>query len=82
MMGPDRVPTISFVVADRDSGEIVKAIDPHHVAVRLGDFHAKRLSEYRGLDAGNGVVRVSMTHYNSPAEVNRLLSALDAVLAP
>jgi cysteine desulfurase family protein (TIGR01976 family) len=78
--GDGRVPTISFKVDGRDSGELAKSIDPHMVAVRFGDFHARRLAEALDLTANGGVVRVSMAHYNSPAEVDKLIDALDAVL--
>ena len=75
-----RVPTISFKVDGRDSGELAKSIDPYKVAVRFGDFHARRLAEALDVTANGGVVRVSMAHYNSPAEVDKLIVALDAVL--
>jgi len=75
-----RVPTISFKVDGRDSGELAKAIDPYKVAVRFGDFHARRLAEALDLTAQGGVLRVSMAHYNSAADVDKLIGALDAVL--
>jgi selenocysteine lyase/cysteine desulfurase len=78
--GASRVPTISFVVDGHDSGEIAKSIDPYKVAIRFGDFHARRLAEALDLMAGNGVVRVSMAHYNTLAEVDKLICALDTVL--
>ena len=67
-----RVPTISFVIEGRDPGEIARAVDPYKIAIRFGDFHARRLIEYLELDRDNGVVRVSMTHYNTLAEVDAL----------
>lgn len=78
--GDGRVPTISFKIDGRDSGQLAKSIDPYMVAVRFGDFHARRLAEALDLTANGGVVRVSMAHYNSPAEVDKLIAALDAVL--
>jgi cysteine desulfurase family protein (TIGR01976 family) len=73
---PRRVPTISFVVDGRDPGKICRAIDKYNI----GDFHARRLIEYLGLDEVNGVVRVSMTHYNTLDEVDALIAALVEVL--
>jgi selenocysteine lyase/cysteine desulfurase len=32
-------------------------------------------------DVEDGVVRISMLHYNSPEEVDRLLNALTVILA-
>jgi len=77
---PHRVPTISFVIADRDAAEITRRVDPYRIAVRYGDFHARRLVEYLELDGNNGVVRVSMTHYNTLEEVAALVAALDEIL--
>lgn len=77
---PRRVPTISFTVDGRDPGEIARCIDEYRIAVRYGDFHARRLIEYLGLAESNGVVRVSMAHYNTLEEVDALVAALETVL--
>ncbi len=75
-----RVPTISFVVEGVDSGALAEAVDPFHVAVRFGDFHARRLIEALGLSDKSGVLRVSMAHYNTVAEVDSLIAALEAAI--
>jgi len=76
-----RVPTISFVVADTPSESIVRHVDRFGIGIRFGDFYAKRLIEALGLQAQGGVVRVSMAHYNTPAEIDRLITHLDEVIA-
>lgn len=78
--GNSRLPTVSFVVAGRDSADIPPQFDPHKIAIRYGHFYAKRLIDDLGLTAQNGVVRVSMAHYNSVGEVDRLIERLDVVL--
>ena len=75
-----RVPTISFVQEGRASNEIVELIDARKIGVRFGDFYARRLVDDLGLAPQNGVVRVSMVHYNTAAEIDRLIDALDRVL--
>lgn len=75
-----RVPTISFVQKNRDSREITLKTDEHRVAIRWGHFYAYRLIRDLGLDKQNGVVRISMVHYNSQDEIKRLLEALDYAL--
>ena len=75
-----RIPTISFVFEGRDSEDICKAMDAYRIAIRFGDFHARRLGDHVGLPQYNGAVRVSMVHYNTIAEVDRLTSALDEIL--
>lgn len=75
-----RIPTISFVVDGQDSAEICKAMDAHKIAIRFGDFHARRLVEYLDLTTNNGTVRVSMVHYNTLSEVDALIAALDQII--
>ena len=75
-----RVPTISFVQKNRDSREITLKTDENKVAIRWGHFYAYRLIQDLGLSKQNGVVRISMVHYNTHGEVERLLSALDHAL--
>ena len=77
---PERASIIAFRVDGRDSGEIARALDDDHLAVRFGDFHARRLVEHLGLLEGGGVVRVSMAHYNTHAEVDRLIAGFERVL--
>lgn len=72
-----RVPTISFVVDGVDSATIPPQIDVHKIGIRYGDFYAKRLIEDLGLLPQNGVVRVSMVHYNTLEEVDRLIECFD-----
>lgn len=75
-----RVPTVSFTVDQRRSSEIPSLLDKHSLAVRFGHFYAYRLIRDLDLLEGDGVVRVSLVHYNSLQEVTRLLEALDGLL--
>jgi len=74
-----RVPTISFTVAGHVPEAIVRHVDTHGIGIRWGDFYARRLIETLGLP--NGVVRVSMAHYNTPGEIDRLIHALEEATA-
>lgn len=74
-----RVPTISFTAA-RPSRDIVHGVDPHRIGIRHGHFFAKRLTDALGLDPADGVIRVSMVHYNTLEEVDRLIEVLDELL--
>ena len=76
-----RVPTISFTVAGHAPETIVRHVDGHGVGIRHGDFYARRLIEALGLHTQGGVVRVSMAHYNTAAEIDRLILALDEAIA-
>ncbi len=75
-----RVPTISFVPAGVLPEAVVRHVDAHGIGIRWGDFYAKRLIEKLQLHERGGVVRVSIAHYNTPAEIDRLITHLDEVL--
>jgi cysteine desulfurase family protein (TIGR01976 family) len=75
-----RVPTISFTVDGRNSEDVVRALDKAKIATRFGHFYSYRAAEALGLLPSNGVVRVSMVHSNTPAEVARLIAALDETI--
>ncbi|MDG1707725.1 MAG: cysteine desulfurase-like protein, partial [Emcibacteraceae bacterium] len=62
---PRRVPTIAFTVDNKDPEQICIAMDKYKVAIRFGDFHARRLSDSLDLTKDNGTVRISLTHYNT-----------------
>ncbi|MFC3192812.1 cysteine desulfurase-like protein [Marinicella sediminis] len=71
-----RVATLSFVHEHKDSQSIVKAVDPHRIGIRFGDFYAVKLIDHLGLRNQQGVVRVSLAHYNTEAEVSQLIKVL------
>ncbi len=75
----DRVPTVSFKLDGIDSGELCKQMDAYQIAIRFGDFHARRLVEYLGEEGNSGVIRVSMVHYNTLEQVDRLCAAIGQI---
>ena len=76
-----RVPTISFKFKGHRSDDLVRAVDQDRIGIRFGDFHSRRLVEHLGLADNGGVVRVSMIHYNTLDEVDRLIASLERALA-
>jgi selenocysteine lyase/cysteine desulfurase len=62
-----RVPVVSFTVKGRGSKGVVDAIEAKSdFACRWGAFYSNRLcEEVLGLDPVDGVVRVSLLHYNT-----------------
>ena len=75
-----RVPTVSFTVAGTMSESVVRHIDGFGIGIRFGDFYARRLIEALGLQAQGGVVRVSIAHYNTLEEIDRLVAHLDEIV--
>jgi selenocysteine lyase/cysteine desulfurase len=76
----DREPTFAFWSERRPSKEIYDALIAAHVSCGHGHFYAHRLVSALGLDPADGVVRLSMVHYNTADEVARALDVLDRVL--
>ena len=76
----DRAPTIAFHVDGRSSLEVSGALQALGIGCESGDFYARRLVEALGLDAEDGVVRISLVHYGNDQDVEKVLSALDSVL--
>ena len=62
-----RVPVISFTVQGRSSRSVVEAVESKtRFGFRWGAFYSNRLvKEVLGLDAEDGVIRVSLVHYNT-----------------
>ena len=74
-----RVATVAFELEGKPSTEVVTLLQEHRVAARFGDFYARRGVARMPLAHPDGMVRVSMAHYNHPEEVARLLEALDGI---
>jgi cysteine desulfurase family protein (TIGR01976 family) len=78
VMTESRVPTVSFVVEGCRSSTIPPRTDAANIGIRYGDFYARRLIDDLGLTGRDGVVRVSIVHYNTREEIARLIEALDS----
>lgn len=75
-----RVATIAFVVEGQSSQWIPDRLAEKNIGIRYGDFYAKRLIEDWNLTEQNGVIRVSLVHYNTLEEVDRLIEHLTPLL--
>ncbi|KAK1964223.1 aminotransferase class-V [Colletotrichum sublineola] len=77
-----RVPTISFRVKGWGAKELVAAVEKEtDFGFRWGHFYSYRLiKEILDLDPADGIVRVSMVHYNSLDEIKSFVAALDKAL--
>ncbi|KAJ7607576.1 hypothetical protein FB45DRAFT_396039 [Roridomyces roridus] len=81
-----RLPTVSFVVVGERpmrTKEIVKVFDERGgVGIRWGHFYAYTLSQQLAppVDPEEGVVRVSLVHYNTMEEVEKIISILEEIL--
>ena len=76
----DRAPTIAFKPLKQTSREVSSKMQDHNIGCESGDFYATRLITDLGIDPEDGVVRISLVHYSSPSEVQKILEALDQAL--
>ncbi len=75
----DRAPTISFYSKKMSSKSLSELLVKNKIATRNDNFYAWRCLNALGLDANDGVVRLSMTHYNSIEDTKNLLNALKSI---
>ena len=76
-----RAATIAFIPADKKPSDIVNRLAEKFIAVRNGHFYARRCVEALGLgDPEEGIIRISLVHYNTKEEVNRLIDGLRSLL--
>jgi len=76
----NRAPTIGFSSSVQSSTDIAAALRKQHIGCSSGHFYAYRLCEALGLDTNDGVVRISLLHYNSIDEAKQIIKILDNIL--
>lgn len=74
-----KAPTVA-VALNRPGAEAAADLAAHGIMAGGGDFYAVRPLTAMGVDVDRGVLRLSFVHYTSPAEVDKLLTALDDIL--
>ena len=72
----ERCPTIACRIGDLAPLEVARRLGEQGIFVWDGNYYAVAVTERRGLEATGGMVRFGVVHYNTPAEVERLLDAL------
>lgn len=72
----ERTATVSFRIGERHPTEIATFLGERGIFTWDGNFYALNLSERLGVESKGGVLRVGLVHYNTVAEVDRLLDAL------
>jgi cysteine desulfurase family protein (TIGR01976 family) len=73
----ERCPTIACRIGDLPPLEVARRLNDHGIFVWDGNYYAIAVTERLGVEATGGMVRIGVVHYNTPAEVERLLVALD-----
>ncbi len=83
LIGPSdasrRAPTVALSL-NKKAEPVAAELSKHGIMAGGGDFYAHRPLRAMGVDAEQGVLRLSFTHYTSRQEIDQLLEALDRVL--
>ena len=75
-----RVPTVSFTVEGDSPDRIAEALAADNIFVWSGHNYAVEASTALGIIDKGSVVRIGPVHYNTVAEVDEVLAALEQVL--
>jgi cysteine desulfurase family protein (TIGR01976 family) len=76
-----RCPTVSITIGGVRPRDAARRLAEQGIAVWDGHFYAARPVEVLGLAEEGGVIRVGISMYNTRAEIERLLNAVDSLAA-
>ncbi len=74
-----RVPTFAFTLDGAHPRRVCEALDAAGIAAWDGHYYALEVVRRLGLEQAGGMVRVGAVHYNTAAEVQRLVEVVDAI---
>jgi cysteine desulfurase family protein (TIGR01976 family) len=77
----ERCPTLAFTIEGFTPQEIATYLGAQGIFVWDGNYYALSVTERLGLEETGGMVRVGLAHYNTREEVDRLITALQAMEA-
>jgi cysteine desulfurase family protein (TIGR01976 family) len=76
----ERVPTVSITHPRHRATSLAQALAAQGINVWSGHNYAYELARYLGLDEREGVLRIGLAHYNTAAEVDRIVHSLQRLL--
>jgi selenocysteine lyase/cysteine desulfurase len=76
----ERVPTVSVTHPGHRNAVLARALAAQGINVWSGHNYAIELARRLGLDENEGVLRIGLAHYNTAAEVERVIGALESLL--
>jgi len=76
-----RVPTVAFIHRDHEPAAIAEALAEQNIFAWSGDNYALEVARALQINESGGAVRIGAVHYNSADEIDKVLDALEAILA-
>jgi cysteine desulfurase family protein (TIGR01976 family) len=78
----ERTPTFALRLGDLHPRAVAEELGRRGIFVWDGNYYALAIMERLGLEATGGAVRVGFCHYNTLAEVDRVIEALGSLTTP
>ena len=75
-----RVPTVAITIDGQAPRGLAEALGERGIFCWDGNYYAITLMERLGLEDTGGALRIGLAHYNTLAEVDRLLAALREIV--
>jgi cysteine desulfurase family protein (TIGR01976 family) len=72
----ERVPTVSIRAGNSHPRQLAEFLAERGIFVWDGNYYAINVTERLGVESTGGMVRIGLAHYNTAAEIDRLLEAL------
>ncbi|MCS7061214.1 MAG: cysteine desulfurase-like protein [Anaerolineae bacterium] len=76
-----RAPTFAIRITGHPPRHIAQRLAERGICVWDGNYYALNLTERLGVESSGGMVRIGPVHYNTSAEIDRLLTALEEIAA-
>ena len=76
-----RVPTVALTIEGYTPRQLAEALGQRGIFTWDGNYYALTLMERLGLEPDGGALRIGLAHYNTAAEVERLLAGLREITA-
>ncbi len=79
IINKNRAPTISFTHSSKKSKQVSELLVANNIATRNDNFYAWRCLEALGINTKDGLIRLSLVHYNSEEDTNIAIKALSKI---
>mgnify|MGYP001192584908 CR=1 FL=1 len=76
----NRAPTISFISDKLSSKQLSNLLVKNKIATRNDNFYAWRCLKALKINTDDGVLRISIVHYNNKEEIDKLIECLDRII--